>query len=195
MCTRAHKIFYSTWTESQGLPASILECKLCFEVVEKAVHCVRCKKFICERHKANLRECPFCRLVPLKVEVDYTLRDLVDQLPIECSLCHQHITKGELDIHTKHCTQPPRECGVDGCAFQTTNKSEALRHVMAVHGNELWENFKQLTAAGSVLMKRVVQNKFVVQKLTAGLFHTKLQISTLHLHTSALLHEYNCFIR
>ena len=120
------------------------------------MHCTRCRKFICERHTAKLRECPFCSLAPLSVEVDYTLRDLVDQLPVECSLCHQHIKKGELDIHTKHCTQPPRQCGVDGCDFQTNNKREALRHVADLHGNELWENFTQLTAAGCFSLKLAV---------------------------------------
>lgn len=131
------------------MPSATLECRVCFEVVKNAVHCLRCKHFLCERHAKEVRVCPFCREAPFEVEINHALRRLVDELPVGCQFCRQPIKKGDLNVHVNHCPQKPRNCGVNRCGFQTGQKEEALRHVMETHGDVLWENYSRLTAAGN----------------------------------------------
>ena len=133
-----------------SLPLTTIECQVCFEVVENAVHCIQCRQFLCERHVAQLHECPFCRATPFKLQIEYGIRRLVDQLPVSCAFCLQHIKKGDLNVHVNHCQHRPRNCGVNGCGFQTSFKEEALRHMMEAHGEILWDNYNKLTAAGTV---------------------------------------------
>lgn len=133
--------------ESTSLPVTTLECKVCFEVADNAVHCLRCKQFLCQRHVIEVHVCPFSRSAPFNVEIDHTLHRLVDQLPIDCQFCRQCIIKGNLNAHLNHCPQRPRNCGVNGYGFQSGHKEEALRHVMEAHGETLWDNYNRLTAA------------------------------------------------
>ena len=52
-------------------------------------------------------------------------------------LTQQSINKGKLNIHTNHCPQRPRKCGVNGCDFQTGNKEEAFLHMIEFDGDIL----------------------------------------------------------
>ena len=138
--------------KTSSLPLTTMECKVCFELVENAVHCVQCQQFLCERHVAEVNDCPFCNAVPFQVEIDHSIRRLVDQLLDECQFCGRRIPKGDLNVHMKHCPQLPRNCSVSTCRFQTGIKEEALRHLTEAHGELLWENYSKLTASGKVLV-------------------------------------------
>lgn len=141
-----------TFSLSSSLPVStsLFECRVCYELVENAVHCLQCKHFLCERHTNEVYDCPFCRAAPFKVEIDHTARRLVDELPVECQFCRQQIKKGDFSVHVNHCPQRPRNCGVNECGFQTGNKEEALRHLIDSHGDIFWESYNRLTAAGNM---------------------------------------------
>lgn len=136
-----------------SLPLAALECHVCYELVENAVYCLQCKQFLCERHVARVHDCPFCRSTPLRVDIDHSIRRLVDQLLVICQYCSQLIHKGDLSAHLNHCSKRPRNCGVNKCSFQTGNKEEALRHVMEVHGDIMWDNYNRLTTAGNAKQK------------------------------------------
>lgn len=114
---------------SVSLTTNIFECKVCFVVAVNAVHCLQCTQFLCERHATEVHDCPFCHAAPFKVEIDYTLRRLVDQLPIDCRFCQQGFRKGDLNFHESYCPKRPRNCGVNGCGFQSVYKEEAFLHL------------------------------------------------------------------
>lgn len=138
--------------EPNSLPIATIECRVCFNLVVNAVYCVQCKQFLCDRHSTEVRDCPFCRAAPFRVEIDHSIRRLVDQLPIRCLYCHQSINKGDFDVHVNHCPQRPRNCGFKGCGFQTVQKEEGLRHLMESHGEILWEKYNKLTESGNNLL-------------------------------------------
>lgn len=138
--------FYYKIAEPTSLPVNALECQICFDLVESAVNCQQCGQFFCDIHVNELQSCPFCRVTPVNVQVDRTLRRLVDQLPVICLICKEHVKKGDFAVHTNHCQS--LHCGANGCEFSSGHKETALNHVLQAHGDIIWQNYSRLTAAG-----------------------------------------------
>lgn len=148
--------------EPKRSPLDMFKCIVSLEVVDNAVRCMQCKHLLCERHRFEFRDCPFCRAKPLRVEVAYKIRQQVDHISIQCQFCRQYIKRGALNDHlVNHCPQQPRvcaietgitpqKCGVNGCGFQSCNKEEGLQHIIYVHGDKLWENYNRLTATSNI---------------------------------------------
>lgn len=127
--------------------AENFQCKICFELVEKAIECDLCGQFFCEKHVPELTNCAFCRS-PLQFRESRALRRLVNELPIDCIYCKKVFTIGDIEVHHNHCLERPPVCGDNKCKYQTLNKEDALHHLIEAHGETIWANYNKLTAAG-----------------------------------------------
>ena len=123
------KINFCAEREPMHLPPRAFECPICFLVLTNPVSCSRCGKMLCERHVADLRECPFCKDTPFKTQVERGVRQLLDELPYPCKYCKSAIPKGNLDVHEVNCPKRLRHCGVAGCEFESCESTDALRHL------------------------------------------------------------------
>ena len=131
-----------------SLPARAFECPICFLVLKNPMSCVRCGKILCEEHVVALQECPFCKEKPFRTQVERGVRQLLDEVPYPCRFCNSPIPKGNLDVHEANCPKRSRRCGVTGCEFLSCEQADALRHMIDVHGEIIWENYTDATAAG-----------------------------------------------
>lgn len=134
----------------------LFECFICTEIVNEAVHCSQCWKFLCAAHLGQLTMCPFCKMTPFHTEIDVSIRRLVDQTNIECKYCKERITRGDRIIHMTHCQKKPRRCGIAGCYFETGNQKEGFNHFYETHGQILWEEFTKLTAACNYALLTII---------------------------------------
>ena len=126
------------------------------------MHCVKCGQFLCNRHVYSLTNCPFCRAAPLKVQENQALRRLVGQIPKRCPNCTLSIRNGDLAVHMNHCRS--HSCGANRCEFRSDDKETALRHVIELHGDSLWQKYTRFTAAGislSLIFQYVKINSIV----------------------------------
>ena len=128
-----------------SLPARAFECPICFQVLTNPVSCSRCGKFLCEEHLARISECPYCKDKPFRPQVERGVRLLLEEIPYPCKYCREKISKGNLEVHETNCHKRPRHCGVAGCEFESCEQTEALRHLIELHGQAIWESYTDST--------------------------------------------------
>lgn len=75
---------------------------------------------------AQVDLCPFCEAMPYRVDVDYSLRLLADQLPIYCPYCRQRIQECDLKVHVNYCSQRPLNWIITQRDFQIDHKRVAV---------------------------------------------------------------------
>ena len=131
-----------------SLPARAFECPICFLTFTNPMSCVECGYILCKEHVEGISECPLCKEKPFKAQVERGVRRLMNQVPYPCRFCKSSIPKGDLDVHEANCPKRQRRCGVAGCNFESSESTDALRHLIESHGQVIWENFTDATAAG-----------------------------------------------
>ena len=130
-----------------SLPASVFECQICFQVLTNPVSCSRCGKLLCKEHVARISECPLCKDKPFRLQVERGVRLLLEEMPYPCKYCREPISKGNLEVHETNCHKRPRHCRFAGCAFKSCEQTEALRHLIELHGQAIWESYTDFTAS------------------------------------------------
>ena len=129
-------------------PAHVFECPICFQVLTNPVSCSRCGKLLCEEHVARISECPFCKDKPFRPQVERVLRLQLEEMPYPCKYCREPISKGNLEVHETNCHKRPRHCGIAGCEFESCEQTEALQHLIELHGQAIWESYTDSTSRG-----------------------------------------------
>ena len=112
------------------------------------IPCSQCGKLVCEEHLAHISECPFCKDEPFRPQMERGVRLLLEEMPYPCKYCRDPISKGNLDVHETNCPKRPRHCGVAGCKFESCEQTEALRHLIEFHGQDICESYTDSTARG-----------------------------------------------
>lgn len=62
--TVLHKEFpFLSSKEFENFSENDLECGVCKQIAENAVHCALCQNILCESHVSKLEKCPYCNKV------------------------------------------------------------------------------------------------------------------------------------
>ena len=137
--------------ERSRLPAYVFDCLICYMQLSNPVGCVMCGKMLCNEHVAGLLMCPFCKDKPFRTEEQRSVRFLMEEMLYACGHCKGKFSKSNLNVHEGHCSpsEPiPRYCGVEGCEFQSADRTAALIHLTEAHGDLIWANYTAATEAG-----------------------------------------------
>lgn len=134
--------------EPMSLPARAFECPICFLPLTNPMSCIECGYVLCEEHVAGILECPVCKEKPFRAQVERVVRRMMNEVPYPCQHCKSPIPKGNLEVHEANCPKRPRHCGIAGCNFKSGESAEALRHLIDAHGQSIWDNWTDVTAAG-----------------------------------------------
>ena len=134
-----------------SLPTCAFECPICSQPFKNPMSCGGCGYILCEEHVDGIPECPNCKEKPFRAQVERGVRRLMNLVPYPCRHCNSSIPKGDLDVHEANCPKRQRHCGGSGCEFKSCEPTEALRHLLDSHGQVIWENYTDATAAGMIL--------------------------------------------
>ena len=79
-----------------------LECGICKDLAEDAVHCKKCKNILCASHKSRLKKCPYCNSVLIyALKIDLLIEILTRkafQLPIQMAENFYIILKDSMQV-------------------------------------------------------------------------------------------------